>query len=106
MNSQRFNIRDGVFSSGIPGIGIYQYAAKQPSWISRAAMLVFALVITLPILLLFALAIILAVVVFAALLVYSRITNGVRRLFTKPSSILSRKRDEQGRQNVTVLPPK
>jgi len=46
------------------------------------------------------------VVVFAALLIYSRITNGVRRLFTKPSSIFSRQRDTEGRHNVTVLPPK
>ena len=72
---------------------IWQTAASQPSWISRAVLVTFLLVIGIPIFLLVLLALLVATVVFALLW-------GANALMTKMRGVLPRR---DGRQNVRVI---
>ena len=71
----------------------WQTAASQPSWVARAALVVFLIVIGLPLMLLFLLALLLAVIVFTAL-------AGVNFIIAKVRGILPR---SDGRENVRVI---
>jgi len=88
-------------TSRIPGMRVFHYASRQPSWITRAALPAFAIVIILPIVVLVFLAVLLASIVFGSLALLNLLTGSVRRGFNRGS----KRRDAQGRQNVSVLPP-
>ena len=71
----------------------WQTAASQPSWVARAALLVFLIVVGLPLLALFLVALFLATIVFAVL-------AGVNFVLLKIRGILPR---NDGRENVRVI---
>lgn len=73
--------------------GGYRWAASQPSWIARAALLAFLVVVGLPLLLLFALAFLAALVVFGGLALLNAAVAKVRGLFGPG----------EGRSNVRVI---
>lgn len=103
MRIQWFNFSPfigGTDSRGIPGTRMYQYVSRQPSWITRAAFTAFAIVIILPIVVLVFLAVLLASIVFGSLALLNLFTGSVRRGFNH-----HQRRDSEGRQNVSVLPP-
>lgn len=71
----------------------YRYVQRQPSWITRAALYVFLIVVGLPIALFLLLAFALAVVVFGTLALGYALVQRVRRMI--PGS--------DGRSNVRVI---
>lgn len=73
--------------------GVFRTVQSQPSWISRAALLVFVLVIGIPILLLALLAVFAAVVVFGMLSLFHGLTTRLRGLMPR----------NDGRANVRVM---
>jgi hypothetical protein len=70
----------------------WNYARRQPGWVTRATMLAFMLVIAIPVLLLLMLAIAVATVLFFALAGVNVLLNAVRGILPR----------SDGRQNVVV----
>ncbi len=71
----------------------WQTASRQPSWITRATLLVFLVVVGLPLLMLFLLALCAATIVFGVL-------AGVNFILLKIRGVLPR---NDGRKNVRVI---
>ncbi len=71
-----------------------RWASSQPSWVARAALLTFLVVVGLPLAMLFLLAFFAAMVVFGGLALGHIAVAGVRGLFG---------RDAEGRENVKVI---
>lgn len=87
--------RLSMFANGSSSrvVGTVRYVASQPSWITRAALMVFLLVIGLPILLLLLIAIALAVIVFGSLALINALVTKVRGMLP----------GRTGRSNVRVI---
>jgi hypothetical protein len=73
-------------------VSTYRYVRGQPSWVTRAALLVFLLVVGLPIVLLILLAFMLAVIVFGSLALVNAVVMRVRGVFAS-----------SGRENVRII---
>jgi len=73
--------------------GVYRTVNRQPSWIVRAALTVFLLVICLPVILLITVAFLLALLVFGVL----SLINAAANRFRSPRSA------HDGRSNVRVI---
>lgn len=73
--------------------GVYEYVARQPSWITRIALTAFLFVIALPILLLLMLAFLAAVMIFTILAIGNAALSALRGTLPRPD----------GRQNVRVI---
>jgi hypothetical protein len=73
----------------------YRWASSQPSWVARASLLAFMIVVGLPMAILFMLALLAAIVVFGTLAIGHLVLAKVRALF-------SGDRDTEGRENVRV----
>ncbi len=73
--------------------GTFRFAARQPSWIARATLIAFLLVIGAPILLVLLLALLVGVVVFGVLAGVNRVVTGVRGVMPR----------DDGRENVRVI---
>lgn len=83
-----------MFGAGPRGAQrVWAQAARQPSWVTRIAFLVFLLVVALPLLLLFLVALVLATIVFSVL---ALLAAGWRRF----RGVLPR---HDGRENVRVV---
>ncbi len=104
--------RSASSSTGIPGAKLYQFANRQPSWISRTALLVFGVIIVLPIVALIFLAFCVGFLIFGSLAfvnsMWTSLTNGFRlgkanRKGGLPRTGKSKRRDSDGRSNVTVI---
>ena len=89
----------GTDSSRIHRTRMYQYVSSQPNWITRAALTAFAVVIILPIFVLVFLALLLASILFGSLALLNLFTGSVPRGFNH-----HKRRDSEGRKNVSVLP--
>jgi len=102
--------RNVVYRYAAPGGRAIGYVLKQPSWISRAALVVFSLIILIPAVALLLLAILAALVVFGSLALINAAANSLRTLVGggQPEEIdfsVRQTTTEAGRVNVRVLGP-
>jgi len=73
---------------------VWQTVARQPSWITRVAMLAFFIIIGLPIMFLLLIALLVAIVLFGSLALVNAVWIRLRSVFAS--------RDD-GRENVRVI---
>lgn len=88
-----------------PVIGVYRRVSSRPSWVTRATLLTFLLIVGLPLLALILVALTVSLVVLTALSLVNFAATGARRAFIGARCVLSSAAvNADGRRNVRVIP--
>lgn len=102
--------RNVVYRYTAPGGRAIGYVLRQPSWISRAALIVFSLIILIPVVALLLIAILAALLVFGTLALINAAANSLRAVLgggrrEEIDFSVRQTTTEAGRVNVRVLGP-